>query len=163
MLQKWIKPLKVPVSTFYIITFMDCSLVSWRSVIWWRVYTRTQINKPWNWSTCAESLFSKTLQGHQLKPREQHWFQSDTTPMCCPVPQWAGPCLRGFHWQHNRLAQLEAQGRYLVPYWENTQTATGGEPWLGAHCLSLPGRQWNPHFYTHPHKSSEHYLGSAVW
>lgn len=109
------------------------------SVIWWRVNTRTQINKPWNWSTCAESLFSKTLQGHQLKPREQHWFQSDKTPMCCPVPHWAGPCLRGFHWQHNRLAQLEAQGEvsgtllreYTDCYWR----------WAMAGC-PLPVTAW---------------------
>lgn len=139
---------KVSVSTFYIITFMNCSLVCWRSMIRSWVNTRTQTNKPWNWSTCwcVESLFSKTLQGHQLKPCEQHRFQSDKTPMCFPVPHWPGPCLMGFHWQHNELPQLGSTWGGIL-YFQREYI-----DWLpiASHCL---GRQWNPHFYIHRHKS----------
>lgn len=140
MLQKWINPVKVPVSTFYIITFMNCSLRSRRSLIW--VNTRTQTNKPWNWSTCwcAESLFSKTLQGHQLKPREQHWFQSGETPTCSSVTR---ALFGGFHWQHNKLPQLEAQGE--VPCSRLLLKGSHGWSPMASHC--------NPHFYTHWHKS----------
>lgn len=155
MLQKWINPVKVPVSTFNIITFMNCSLTSRRSMIWSWVNTRTQTNKPWNWSTCwcAESLFSKTLQGHQLKPREQHWFQLDKTPTRSPVPHWPGPCLMGFHWQHNKLPQLEAQGEVSCALLrECTDCYWRCHGWLpmASHCL---GRHWNPHVYIHWHKS----------
>lgn len=117
--------------------------------------TRTQTNKPWNWSTCwcVESLSSKTLLGHQLQPREQHWLQSDKTPMCSPAPPCPGPGLMGFHWQHNKLPQLEAQGKVsctlLREYRLLLKVSHGWLP-TASHCL---GRQWNPHFYTHQHKS----------
>lgn len=152
MLQKWIKPLKIPVSTFYIITFINCSLTSQRSMIWSWVNTRTQTNKPWNWSTCwcAESLFSRTLR-HQLKPGEQHRFQLDKTPVCSQFLTAQG--LMGFHWQHNKLPQLEAHREVSCTYWENTQTATAeSHGWLPM-ARHWPGRQWNPHLYIHPHKS----------
>lgn len=154
-LQKLINPLKVPVSIFYAITFMNCSLTSRRSMIRSQADTRTQTNKPWNWSTCwcVESLSSKTLLGHQLQPREQHWLQSDKTPMCSPAPPCPGPGLMGFHWQHNKLPQLEAQGKlsctWLREYRLLLKVSHGWLP-TASHCL---GRQWNPHFYTHQHKS----------
>lgn len=158
MLQKWINPVKVPVSTFYIITFMNCSLISRRSLIW--VNTRTQTNKPWNWSTCwcAESLFSKTLQGHQLKPREQHWFQSGKTPTCSPAPQWPGPCLVGSTDNTTNYPSWKHRGRYLVAdcCWRGVMA---GRPWpvtatpIFIHTDTRACCSW----------CSEHYLGSAVW
>lgn len=171
MLQKWINPVKVPVSTLNIITFMNCSLTSRRSMIWSWVNTRTQTNKPWNWSTCwcAESLFSKTLQGHQLKPREQHWFQLDKTPTHSQFLTdqglvWWGSTdnTTNYHsWKHGGgvLYLTERMHRLLL------KVSHGWVP-MASHCL---GRHWNPHVYIHWHKSllfhgsSERYLGSAVW
>lgn len=98
--------------------------------------------------------FQQDTAGHQLKPHEQHWFQSDKTPACSPVPHWPGPCLMGFHWQHNEVPQLEARGevswtllsKYIDFCWR----------WVMAGC-PLPvtdlADNGTPHFYIHRHKS----------
>lgn len=168
MLQKWIKPLKIPVSTFYIITFINCSLTSQRSMIWSWVNTRTQTNKPWNWSTCwcAESLFSRTLR-HQLKPGEQHRFQLDKTPVCSQFLTAQG--LMGFHWQHNKLPQLEAHREVSCTLLREYTDCYCRESWLAAHGQALTWQTMEPpSLYTPTQEPavpwcSECYLGSAVW
>lgn len=140
MLQKLIKPLKVPVPFT-----LSHSWTSQRSMIWSWVNTRTRTNKPWNWSTgcCVNSLFSEILQGHQLKPHEQHWFQLDKTWVCSPVPD-QGLVLWGSTDKTTNYHSWKHKGRCLVPYWENTQSSTEGESWLVAHCQSLTWQTMEP-------------------
>lgn len=149
MLQKWINPLKVPVRTFYIITFMNCSLTSQRSMIWSRV-NRGHRQTPWNWRPCwcAESLSSKALQGHQLQPREQHWFQQDKTATCCPAPHCPGPWLRGSTDNTTNKHSWKHRGGTLY-LTDSTHTLL---PEV-RHGCSLPWQTVEPPFYIHWHKS----------
>lgn len=151
---------------------MNCFLTSQRPMIWSWVNTRTHTNRPWNWNTCwcVNSLFSKILQGHQLKPHEQHWFQQDKTEMCFPA--------------HSSLTSTSFYGAPLT----TQQTATAGSTrgasctllreyadfcwrWVMADCplpvTDLAGNS-TPIFYTPTQEPAvpwcfEHYLESAVW
>lgn len=152
MLQKWIKPLKIPVSTFYIITFINCSLTSQRSMIWSWVTTRTQTINPG--IGAHAHVLSPLSAGHwgislnQVSSTGFTWIELQCAPSSSLPRVWWGSTdnTTNYHsWKHT--------GRCLVLYWENTQTATEESPgWLPT-ARHWPGRQWNPHLYIHPHKS----------
>lgn len=148
MLQKWINPLKVPVSTFYIITFINCSLTSQRSMIWSQVNRGHRQTNPGT-GAHADVLspfparHCRGISLNHVSSTGFSWVKHPRAPHC------PGPCLMGLHWQHNRQPQLEAQGKVPCTLLRECTDCYWG--WVMAgHCL---GRQRRPHLYIHWHKS----------
>lgn len=132
MLQKWINPLKVPVSTFYIITFINCSLTSQRSMIWSRVNRGHRQTNPGT-GAHADVLspfparHCRGISLNHVSSTGFSWVKHPRAPQLLTAQGlvWWGSTdntTDNHSWKH--------RGRYLVPYWENAQTATEGESWL---------------------------------